>query len=818
MRRLLPPALLILLLALLIHAHAGAATGGQQGRVVLTARVGGDGWAYIHAVLPPGSYRVAGVQGWEPRAANPRPLLLSFTPDPELWSRLSRLAVAAPAESLGPSVRLVQRPWGVELYAWVPGRPGSTVEVVLEEAGAGRQAAGGAASMIIVVPGEPAALEAAGEIARIHESQGLSVRIVTVDEIRSSYKPAPQPPGACRPGKNGPKYDMDLALRIVSMLREAAGKGARYVLIIGGARDVPPIYYCSPILRELVGPDEAAVPTDYYYADPNYDGLAELAVGRIPFTDRGMLQAYVEALRRWVEGGSWQGEAFLAGGAPFATDLMVGEAAVVKALEEASGLPLKPDVMMLSLGGYTGTGFASRLGDYGLYYLVTHGAGNALLDYVPGGLWNYDFEEKLRSDQVTAAGEPGVFVTPACRSAFWDYDLVDPPFKPPSLADALLGRGDAVAYLGYTRIAVEMVDGVSAGDRGVEVSLAGADAPLLLFLRSLGSANTLGDAWLQALNAYAVSPASHYRAYLTSGQEDIGELVLREAAFLGDPAAPNPWRSGGAGGEGEPPGLVPPRGSIRVGAALLAMPLARYASGSLPAFNPGGSTEVALGFQGACPDSIAANAVYRVEGVYLLGLRRLDASVKRSGGECVARIRLPLDSPGLVRIVAMWGGRATAYYLVAAGAWLDAGNGTLVLRGLDVLETVGDEPLLLTLNGTAATLLPGGSTSYTLPLAMLGPRARGAVAAVEPVHRYDAIYGGEFVESVEAKLARLFRVELPAGKLRPITTPFTARLAEASPAEKPSPLPHAGAGTALLAAALAAAAAAAAAARRRAGG
>lgn len=772
MKRLLPA----LLFALLLPGYAAPALAQGTSRIVLGTHVGDDGWAFLHVKLPPGSYRVVSVEGWEPRPVNPKPLLLSFTPDPSLWKRLSTLAVAGPGEAYKPRVELVDTGSGVGLYAWAPGKPGAKVRIVLERLGGQGQAGGGKPSMVIIVPNETGLLKQAERIAELHRGQGLDVRIVTTDEIRTAYAPAEKPEGLCKPGSSGPDYDMDLALRIVSMLRDAEDEGVRYVLIIGGASDVPPLYYCSPILRELVNPEEAAVPTDYFYADPDYDGFAELAVGRIPISDPVKLSVYVSSLENWIRGGSWQEKALLAGGAPFATSIMVGEDAVIKALENLEGLGLDAETLLLSLGNYAGTRFTSYIGGYGLYYLVTHGAGSALLDYVPGGIWNYDFEEKLRSTEITFTKEPGVYLSPACRAGFWDYDLVDPPFKPPSIAVSLLEHGAAVAYLGFSRIAIEVIDGVTSIDGRTDASLAAADALLLLFMKSLGSAETLGDAWLSALNAYAVMPASGYRAYLTGGQEDIGELVLREAMFLGDPAAPNPWR-GSAHAPSEPPELAPPPGSIDVGAAVLAMPLARYTSGTLPAFNPGGSETITLSFKGTCPDEVHAEALYRVDGYYMIGLEELPASLSRDGKSCTVEVSLPLDSPGLIRLLARWGERLAAYYVIAAGAWLDMDRGAIVMRGLDVLETVGNEPLLLTVDGATASIVPGGSTSYTVPLQAVAPLLGGdAKVSVAPMYRLDKIYGGEFVENEVAKLARLFAVDVPAGDAV-IMPPFSAQLA-----------------------------------------
>jgi hypothetical protein len=783
---LLRVALILVLLVTPTALVAAGAGGGGWVHVKLVATVGADGYTVVSRELPYSTCRLVGVKGWSWKPSG-KPVLLAFTPNPSLWKKLMATPLLPPQPQL--PVRIVEGPSGVYVYATLPGAPGRKVELELECLGSRSSTTGDGGQMVIIVPDNPVVERYAESIADIHEAEGFRVRVVRLSQL-AGIEPAPAPPDVCKPGRgDAPDYNLTLALKIIAFLRAAVGQGVRYVLIIGGASEVPPVYVCSPILYELVNPKEAIVPTDYYYADPNYDGYVELAVGRIPTTDPFSLQEYVDALEKWVKGGEWQHGMLVGGGAPFATTLMIGEAAAEEAYTLLHRVNASVGIIALSLGNYLGQSFSQYLGSYGLYYLVSHGAGNAMLDYVPGGLWNYDFELKLTSSTAYSR-KPMVFLTPACRVGFWDYDLVEPPFIPPSIGVKLVTSGSAVAFIGYSRIAVETITSIEASEGRVSVRLGGADAPLLMFLRQLQDAPTLGEAWRRALNAYLISPDSHYVAFLVSGEEEIGHLVSREAVFLGDPAAPNPWRSSSAGGGWQPPEVEPPEGSVWVGSTLIAMPLAKYAKGYIPAYNPAFNTTVELTVNGSCPTGAASYAIYRVEGYVFIGYVELNTTTVESGnGTCTVRLSIPYDAPSLVRTVLLYDRGAAVYYMLVGGA--AASNGTLLLRGLDALETLGDEVLAVYVNGRPATVVAGGATFYQLNV------SGGGVVAVRPLHRYDVIYGGEKVAGDMAKLLKLYQANVTAaerglwrGKIE-----FTAGSTTSSGAAGSNPLTACGGGS-----------------------
>lgn len=754
--------LVVLALIALLASHVELmVVHAQESRVaVFEATVGADGWALIQ--IPYGA-RVLRIEytvssGWAGAAA--RPLLYATLPDPLLWEKLAKLTIVAPASASKPSPRVIEAT-GFTIVA-VPGAPGSRVrvEALLGEAGSSTEGL-----MVIVVPdGSVFAKEYAEKIAALHP--GLEVRVYTLSQVKELFPAAPEPGDICRPGKgDAPDYDLEAALHIIGMERELLDEGLRYLLLIGRAGDVPPIYYCSPILRELVSPKEGMVPSDYYYSDPDYDGVAEVAVGRLPFTDPVSLAGYYSALKKWIEGGEWQGYALVSGGAPFNSILFVGEAAASQAAHILSSMNVSVDAFMLSRGNYVGFRLNGYLGRYGIYYIMAHGSGSSLLDYVPGGLWNYDFQELLYAGDVTGLGMPGLYILPACRDGFWDTDLVEPPFKPPSLGVALLSKGAAVGYVGFARVAVEVIDGVALTSGRLVLSMAGADRLLIEFVKALGSSDTIGTAFANALTAYNALPAAKYRAYLAQGEEEIGTLVTRTAVLLGDPAAPAPWRSNG-GYTSTAAGLTPVGGYLGVGAALLAPKLARYTSGTMPAVNPGSSGVVMVDLPGPCPGEVHAYALQRVVGTTMIGMVEINVSESVVGDKCRLAISVPPSAPGLIRILVVTDQGPEAYYLAAAGAYLDKEHRELVLRGLDLLGVVGDEPILLRLNNATVMTLEGGKPAAHIPLDTLQAAGR-VVVSLAPLYDTPSIYGGSLVAREAAKIAKLFTLNmtLPAPSL-----------------------------------------------------
>jgi hypothetical protein len=687
------------------------------------------------------------------------PIVFAGIPDPDVWRRAQSITVFTPKNLAGFTVRdiIAGKPSIISVSV---GSKEASVSIVQYSGGEPNVNSTGT-DMVILVPDDPIVKDYAERIAALHEErQGLKVEVVSISEVKQ-YPRATLPEDEklymCKENHlySGlfdsivKGYSYDLALRLISFAKSLADEGVKYLLIIGGARDIPPIYYCSPTLSELVDDLEAIIPTDYYYADPDMDGVAELAVGRIPFTDSLSLSMYYSALEEWSRGGDWQNLALVSGGATFLTTLFVGEAAALIAANKLAELGVNVDALLLSQGNYEGVSLKGYVGRYGIYYIVAHGTGNSLLDYVPGGVWNYDTELKLYSSEVVYAAKPGVYVLPSCRDGYWDTDLVPPTFKPPSLAQALLARRAAIAYVGFARVAIEVIDAISLSGGRLTLGLAGADKLLQLFIENLEASDTLGEAWAKALSSYNLLPSSSYVLFLTRGEERLGDLVVREAVFLGDPAAPNPWKK--TAQKASYVSLSVDNGVV-IGARAVIQVLARYTTGTLYAVKPINDT-VRVEFEGACPTSVSVSAIRRVLGYFLVDVYPLESEiVQNSENSCALEISVKPGIPGLLRIVASVNNTVESFYIVAAGAYAD--NDIVKLYGLDVLSVAGDEPLLIKLDNKTLDVVGGAKTAAIIPVRGTG------LLRVEPAYNYASILGGKLVASDYEKLLSLFTVEV----------------------------------------------------------
>ncbi len=108
-----------------------------------------------------------------------------------------------------------------------------------------------------------------------------------------------------------------------------------------------------------------------------------------------------------------------------------------------------------------------------------------------------------------------------------------------------------------------------------------------------------------------------------------------------------------------------------------------------------------------------------------------------------------------------------------------------MLRGLDLLTTVGDEPLAVYVHGSEAVVVPGGATSWFLPLAALAPWLRGrVVVSVEPVQAHAGMLGGRLVLVAMEQLVQLYKVSAANKWARPAEVTVTKTVTETATVTK----------------------------------
>ncbi len=677
------------------------------------------------------------------RYAASKPLIFATMPDPRVSKALEGMAFSLVHEKV----------LGVVDGGWY--RIGWSSEPVLGALRASGAGGGDPPLMLIVVPD---GYEWFGErIAQLHPD--LRVEVLNWSSVVSACgRPAPPPPGYVEPRelarKCGAWYNATRALCLVSLERGLLGEGLRYLLLVGEANVTPPIYYYSPILEGIgIGSCPGMVPTDYWFMDPDYDWVPEVAVGRIPFTDPEKLGVYLASLEKWLRGAG-RG-VLMTGGAPFRTTLLLGEKAVAEASLSTRGVPVEE--LTLTLGGYKPLSVQERVGRHRLYYIVSHGIGDMLLDVFPKGLWGSKVDVVLAPKELGPnPGAPGVYVTPACLSAYWDTDIIEPSFHPPSVAVALLEKGYAVAYYGSSRTAIGAVTDVALrSDGSMDVRNIGA-----LYLTSLAASLLLqekrvGDAIVKALAAYSSSARGVAVAYTAQGAEDVAVLTMLEFVLLGDPAVPAPYSN--ASIETLPkPSLS---GDRSVPAVLLYQALASMIEGYAPLKDVGRNATVRLVFN-ECPDQVSVVALQRYHSYTLAGIEQEPVTVGEAGnGSCTVIARLDAG-PALHYVVVRWRGAIARLVLAAAGlSARPVGLGTVELRavGLDLLRTTGDEPVGVYLNGTLIAWIPGAVDRAVLNLTLPG----SGVLELRPWRLYAGLVAGtEAANSIVSILASVFRVHV----------------------------------------------------------
>ncbi|AEM38179.1 hypothetical protein Pyrfu_0307 [Pyrolobus fumarii 1A] len=690
-------------------------------------------------------------------------VLKSTIPDPRIQRVLSSIAVYTPGSKL---VEPIATPWGVLAWSTTPQLQGSaSASKAVSASGLGGD--NSKELMLVIIPNET--LRWFGEgIAKLHPD--LRVEILTWKDIAAQCKhPAEPPPGFVDPGdlerQCGRGYNATLALCLVSLERRLLDEGLRYVLIVGGASVSPPIYYRSPLLESVGISCGAYVPSDYWYMDPDYDWNPEVAVGRLPFTDRSLLEGYLDSARKWLEWGK-RDTALYAGGAPFQSTLMMGEVGVLEASQTAPSLS-DVEYLTLTLGGYRPLAVQSKLGSYGLYYIVSHGVGDVLLDVFPSGLWGAKVDLVLAPRVLPSnTREPGVIVTPACLSAYWDVDVVEPPFNPPSVGVALLEKGYAVAYYGSSRLAIAAITEVKLEPSGsIEVSTAGAIRLTSMLAVMLTESRTIGEAVVKALAAYSSLTRGIAIAYTATGSEDIAELTMVEFVLLGDPALPAP---SSRGKPSTPPAPTIPYNET-IPASIVYPPYASISTGEAPlAVAPPGSTLTVRVPE--CPDDARILAIRNYYSYILVETVHEPIIVREENGACKITVRIKAG-PALHYLIIRDGHTLARYVLLAAGISAEpAGLEKIRVKatGLDLIRVLGDEPIGVYINGSLVAWIPGGLDHAELVL-----RAAGRVeVSLVPWRIYTGIVtGDEDLNRISELLRKIFTTSVVAPAVHVTYTP-----------------------------------------------
>ncbi len=408
---------------------------------------------------------------------------------------------------------------------------------------------------------------------------GIKAEIVTTDWIYKNYKPAENItayPGFYNPITMGgviiPKaasaklyqhdyvyatlvrsYNWTLALKIVSYLRDTkAHPNLKYITIIGDARTVPPsFYYQAILLYRYMGPWNGWIPTDFFYASPDYDLIPNYGVGRIPFSNPVIVSSIISKIIKWhmetLEKPDWTRKLVMTGGYPFGFMFMFGETAISSITRSGYTSMFKTIHMTRTNENYDNKTVQDLFahGKAIWWFILSHGMGNAIGDYKVTKT-GFEFETLANTSFILSLlpnARVPIVASVACMDASWDDALVKTMwFTPPSFGEAiLLSRGAGIAYIGSARVAWELIPTAPTFIKGsINVVFRGASWIHAQFINAynsfMGKTDRVGLGLVYALGLtkYFATTSPLFK----KGFEyvDIAFTTIFETVLLGDAA------------------------------------------------------------------------------------------------------------------------------------------------------------------------------------------------------------------------------------------------------------------------------------------
>ena len=394
----------------------------------------------------------------------------------------------------------------------------------------------------------PATLQQQAEkLSRFHTTQeGITSAVVTTEAIGQAYLPAEDPPleGYQNAQLDGwgriRHYDYALARKIVAYLRDQpAHPRLVYVTILGDGLLVPPsfYFYCRPFdtLEPGFPPDHEIhqkwVPTDLFYASPDYDWICNYRVGRLSVNDADEASQVVDKVIRWHANADWSW---------FRNVQVGGLMGLLTAKAEREGLLEGLNVRRCLDPGDRGDRVflepALTTRDTGIFWCVSHGL-VPLLAFTASQLSADDLLHYAPRIKVP------IIISLACYAGAFDLDLIECSYKgcssTHSFGEAVLkSPGAGIAYLGNSRPGLGG-SGPSVPSLGWAAASSGAashgkDYLVPWFYGTMQShrrgADTLGQLYADALFAFvsnADMAGNPWNVYSALGFVLLGDPALK---------------------------------------------------------------------------------------------------------------------------------------------------------------------------------------------------------------------------------------------------------------------------------------------------
>ncbi len=494
------------------------------------------------------------------------------------------------------------------------------------------------------------------------------------------------------------RYNWSLALRIISYINDTLSHpNLGYITIVGDAYDVPPSFYYYFPLNYNISHWNSWVPTDFFYASPDYDLIPNYRIGRIPFSDSNSIETYINKLYSWynVGGGSWMRNLIVSGGYPFLTHFMFGESALSTASMEGYFTSFNLTMMSRTEGNYNST-TVENVFSHGRdiwYFSIAHGSGDALWDInleepAQAGwemLTNTSFFQKLPSNNRLP-----VVSSVACMDGVWDNAILGgyqgQDFSLPSLGEeVLLSKGAGIAYIGSSRISWEILYSPHLDNGLLWLDEGGATKLHLSFIKAYNSMmirdghTALGDIVDQG-----------YIDYLQIvGTGNISVATVFMTGLLGDPILQLPTFEKPVA-EGEINSITP----VNATANITAQAIDWWAEGNVPFYRVDSPGHIEINGVGNESTLSVMRIFCDTPGYYpfLLWYKTITMNKIKLNGNYMYNISFSENYSGYLILKIRAGSREARFILLAAGLFLNPSNisqyGAITLSGvgLDILS------------------------------------------------------------------------------------------------------------------------------------
>lgn len=384
---------------------------------------------------------------------------------------------------------------------------------------------------IIISP--PSFYNEAVKLCEFHNSQGTISNVMNTTWISDNYDEAKNPP---YPGFDNMTelsnilfenqlqgYNFSLAKKIISFLNDTSyHPELTYVTLLGTARMVPPSYY-------VFSSNGVFVPTDFFYASPEYDLVTNYKVGRLPVDTVQQAGQVVNKIINWKGTTELFNNITVAGGKPFGTPFDIGEMIIVDMLNQGLLNGINPKKCFRTENSFHSEEvLQSFMGGTGLLYHIGHGSGTQMV--LEGDPIDVSDLLSLQSSDTNP-----IVISIGCMNGAFDTHVGNMSYDVSFAESVLLSNAGGIAYIGGSRNnAGTPVFNLENGYLHISDETYMARLLTDVFKCFANECNTLGE-----LTDYAVTEYVKKHDFMDS----MDEYTLFCFTLLGDPAMHLPSRS-----------------------------------------------------------------------------------------------------------------------------------------------------------------------------------------------------------------------------------------------------------------------------------